>query len=93
MTDDYYKQLNADLGLEFDLYAFEHPEWMSQNVPRGATVVLQTDDAGFNAWSRGIAENNRARVKSPGPMVLVHIRELLPQHSRIAKAEAELVST
>ena len=93
MNIDIFKMLNTDLGAEFDLFALEHPEWMAENVPRGAIVVLQTDDAGFNAWARAIAEPHRHLDTPPRPMVLIHIRELLPQHSRIVKAEAELVST
>lgn len=93
MNEPYHKRLNADLGFEFDLFAIEHPEWMVEHVPAGATVVLQTDDAGFNAWAREIAERNREKDPIPSPIVLIHIRELLPIHSRIVRAEAELVTT
>ena len=93
MNEDYYVMLNANLGAEFDLFALEHADWMEQNVPRGAVVVLQTDDAGFNCWARGVAEKNRHLENPPRPMVLIHIRELLPQHSRIVKADAELIAT
>jgi hypothetical protein len=93
MNTDYYKTLNADLGFEFHLFSMEHPEWLSQNVPPGAIVVFQTDDPGFNAWARQIAERNRQIENPPRQVVLVHLREILPPHSRIVRAEAELIST
>jgi hypothetical protein len=91
MSDEYYKQINSELGAEFDLFAIENPDWMAANVPKGAVVVLQTDDAGFSAWARQIAEANRCLDKPPRPIVLVHIRELRPAASRIVKADAELI--
>jgi hypothetical protein len=93
MSSEYYQQLNADLGAEFDLFAVENPGWMATNIPQGAIVVLQTDDAGFDAWARQIAERNRSFEQPPRPIVLVHIRELRPPLSRIVWAEAELVTT
>ena len=92
MNTDYYKRLNADLGFEFHLFSMEHPEWVSKNIPQGAIVVLQTDDAGFNTWTREIAERNRSLENPPRQIVLVHIREILPPHSRIVRADAELVT-
>jgi hypothetical protein len=91
MTEEFYKQLNADLSAEFDLFALEHPDWMAENVPPGAVVVLQTDDAAFNRWARKTADENRRRDAIPRALVLVHIRELLPPQSRILRADAELV--
>jgi hypothetical protein len=93
MKSEYYQRLNADLGVEFDLFAIEHPEWMAEHIPYGAIVVLQTEDPGFNAWARQIAEHNRRHDDPPHPLILVHIRELRPVLSRIIRAEAELVPT
>ena len=93
MTVEYYQQLNADLGAEFDLLAMANPDWMAANVPAGAIVVLQTDNAGFNAWAKEVAESNRALEKPPRPIVLVHIRELRPPLSRIVRADAELLAS
>ena len=92
LKKDYYRDLNAELGAEFTLFAFEHPEWLQKHLPDGATVVLQTTDPGFNTWARQIAELNRARGTVAGPLVLVHIRKLRPRKSRIVRAEAELVA-
>jgi hypothetical protein len=92
MNDVYYKTLNAELGAEFDLFAMEQPDWMAANVPEEAIVVLQTDDPGFNAWAKEIAERNRNLEQPPRPIVLVHIRELRPAHSRILRVEAEMLT-
>jgi hypothetical protein len=92
MTQEDYRTLNGELGAEFDLFAIEHPDWMAANVPPGAIVVLQTDDAGFNAWAQQIAQRNRGLDRPPRPILLVHIRELRPAQSRIVKADAELLN-
>jgi len=93
MNEPYHKVVNAELGAEFDLFAQENPDWMAANIPEGAIVVMQTDDQGFNTWARSIAEQNRHLDQPPRPLVLVHIRELRPAHSRIVRAEAELLNT
>jgi hypothetical protein len=89
---DYFKQLNADLGAEFDLFALENPEWMAANVPAGAIIILQTDDVSFNAWAKQTAERARSSEKPPRPLVLVHVRELRPAKSRIVRADAEVLA-
>ena len=93
MKVDYFKQLNAKLGYEFHLFTMEHPDWCAHNVPQGAIVVLQTDDADFNTWVRGVAEKARRTEQPMRAMVLVHVRELLPEQSRIVRADAELVAS
>ncbi len=91
--EEYYQQLNIDLGREFDLFAMENDQWMEKNVPNGAIVVLQTNDPGFNAWARAVAEKNRQLDQPPRPIVLVHLREVRPQQSRIVRADAELLAS
>ena len=87
-----YEKLNADLGFEFDLFAVQHDAWMAKHVPNGALIVLQTDDAGFNKWARTMSLNNRRFDDDPDrPIVLVHIKKLRPQRSRIAELEAEVL--
>ncbi len=93
MNEKYLKQLNAELAHEFHLFTMEHPDWCAQNVPQGAIVVLQTDDTDFNAWARGVAEKARRTEQPMRPMVLVHVRELRPEQSRIVRADAELVAS
>jgi hypothetical protein len=93
MKTEYYEQLNADLGFEFDLFAIEHDDWIAKHVPDSALIVLQTDDPGFNAWARRLAQRGRRLDDEPErPIVYVHIRQLRPQRSRILKAEAEVVA-
>ena len=90
MKNDYFLYLNAELGAEFDLFVFEHPDWLEEHVPDGAVVVMQTDDPAFNKWALDL-QQERTR-KSKTPVVLVHIRKLRQRKSRIVKAEAELLS-
>ena len=93
MKEKYFKQLNAQLGYEFHLFTMEHPEWAANNVPQGAIVVLQTDDAEFNSWARAISEQTRRTEQPMRPMVLLHVRELRPEQSRIVRADAELIAS
>ena len=93
MNEEYFTGHNAELGTEFDLFAIENPDWMAENIPHGAIVVIQTDDPNFNAWARKTAECNQHLENPPRPVVLVHIRELRPARSRIVRADAELMST
>ena len=87
-----FRRLNSELGLEFDLFGLEHPEWMERNVPNDAIVVLQTDDPTFNQWARRIAELNSRHERPAPPIILVHIRKLRPRKSRIVRAEVEVLS-
>jgi len=82
------------LGFEFDLFAIEHTGWMHKHVPTGATVVMQTDDPGFNKWAREMVEKDRHLDDVPDrPIVLVHIKKLRPQRSRIVELGAETLRT
>ena len=91
MRTERYEKLNAQLGLEFDLFAIEHTGWMHKHVPNGAEVVLQTDDPGFNKWARDLVLKSRHLDDVPDrPIVLVHVKKLRPQRSRIVELDAEL---
>lgn len=87
LTDEYFQQLNADLGAEFTLFAFEHPDWLERHMPNGATLVFQTGDRKFDRWSRDLVERGCKRGTVTGPVVLVHIRKMSPRKSRIVQAE------
>jgi hypothetical protein len=91
MNEAVHRRLNTDLAFEFHLFTLEHPEWVAGNVPAGAAVVMQTDDADFNAWARTNMERS-VSAEPARPMVLVHIREMRPVQSRIVRAEAELIT-
>ncbi len=76
--------MNAELGVEFDLFALENPDWMAKNVSNGAVVVMQTDNPAFNAWARRIAEQNSHLENPPRPVVLLYIRKFKPYlHSQV----------
>ena len=73
---------NSLLGLEFDRYVREHPEFLKK-IPRNAQVVLLLEgDDEFNAWSKHIG---RKQAESGQPVVYITIKKLGPAHSRIEK--------
>lgn len=91
MSEEDFKRVNAELGVEFLLFTLEHPEWAAEHIPADAIVVLQTEDEAFNAWVRNLAEQARHTEQPPRPLALVHLCELRPPQSRIVRAEVELL--
>ena len=87
LTAEYFQQLNADLGAEFTLFAFEHPDWLERHLPNGATLVFQMGEPSFDRWSRDLVERGCKRGTVTGPVVLVQIRKMRPRKSRIVQAE------
>jgi hypothetical protein len=86
MTKNFQK-LNAELGVEFDRYVFEHPAWARKYISPGAKVALQIDgNPAFNSWSRRLAERTRT---SNQPIVFICIKKLASVRSRIVKAEIQ----
>jgi hypothetical protein len=86
MTKNFQK-LNAELGVEFDRYIFEHPAWAQKHILPGAKVALQIEgNTAFNAWSRRLAERTRTPDQ---PTIFVCIKKLAPVRSRIMKADAQ----
>jgi hypothetical protein len=80
-----FQKLNAELGVEFDRYVFEHPAWALKHIPQGAKIALQVEgNAAFNTWSRQLAERTRTPDQ---PIVFVCIKKLSPVRSRILKAD------
>lgn len=80
MTASLYHKLNSRLGIEFDRYVLEHPEF-SARIPKNAQVVLQLEgETGFNRWARGLARRQRERGQ---PVVLVKVRGLRRMPSRL----------
>jgi hypothetical protein len=75
-----FEQQNSLLGLEFDRYVREHPEF-TERIPNNAQVVLLLEgDSEFNAWSTHVGKEQA----EPGqPIVYVTIKKLGPAHSRI----------
>jgi hypothetical protein len=82
-----FQKLNAQLGIEFDRYVFEHPTWAQKHIPPGAKIALQIEgDSAFNIWSRQLAERTRSLNQ---PILLVRIKKLAPARSRIMKADVQ----
>ena len=77
-----FEWLNSVLGLEFDRYVLDHPDF-AKNIPQDAIVVLQLkgEDA-FNEWARNIAEFHREEGQ---PLLYVRISGLTPPRSRLIR--------
>lgn len=79
-----YERRNSLLGLEFDRYMREHPEF-SERIPDDAQVVLLLEgDEEFNRWSTRIGKE---QAESGQPVVYITIKKLGPAHSRIEDLE------
>ena len=75
-----FEQRNSILGLEFDRYVREHPEFLKQ-IPQNAQVVLLLEgEEEFNQWSTRVG---KAQAEPGQPIVHVTIKKLGPAHSRI----------
>jgi len=71
---------NSLLGVEFDRYVREHPEF-GEKIPENAHVILLLEgDEEFNNWSTHIGKKQAAGGQ---PLVYVMIKKLGPAHSRI----------
>jgi hypothetical protein len=75
-----FEKHNSLLGLEFDRYVREHPEFL-EKVPHKAQVVLLLEgDKEFNAWSTRVGKE---QAESGHPIIYITIKKLGPAHSRI----------
>lgn len=71
---------NSLLGMEFDRYLREHPEF-TEKIPNNAQVILLLEgDEEFNRWSARIGKEQAAQDQ---PLLYVTIKKLAPAHSRI----------
>jgi hypothetical protein len=75
-----FEKRNSLLGMEFDRYLKEHPEF-GEKIPNNAQVILLLEgDEEFNSWSTRIGKEQA----EPGqPLLYVMIKKLGPAHSRI----------
>ena len=74
------KTRHSLLGMEFDRYLKEHPEF-TEKIPNNAQVILLLEgDEEFNAWSVRIGKEQAAQDQ---PLLYVTIKKLAPAHSRI----------
>ena len=71
---------NSLLGMEFDRYVKEHPEF-GEKIPDNAQVILLLEgDEEFNEWSTRVGKEQAVK----GQLLLyVMIKKLGPAHSRI----------
>jgi hypothetical protein len=75
-----HEKRNSLLGMEFDRYLREHPEF-SDKIPNNAQVILLLEgDEEFNKWSARIGKEQAAQDQ---PLLYVTIKKLAPAHSRI----------
>lgn len=80
--EEVWKQLNAELGAEFDQYVLAHPEILDQ-IPDGAVLCFQLEgEEAFNRWSRRLAASSGGH-----PIVYVRVTKLRPVQSRIESVE------
>jgi hypothetical protein len=71
---------NSLLGMEFDRYVKEHPEF-AEKIPDNAQVILLLEgDEEFNNWSTRVG---REQAEKGQPLLYVMIKKLGPAHSRI----------
>jgi hypothetical protein len=75
-----FEKRNSLLGMEFDRYLREHPEF-TDKIPNNAQVILLLEgDEQFNQWSVRIGKEQAAQDQ---PLLYVTIKKLAPAHSRI----------
>ena len=75
-----YEKRNSLLGIEFDRYLREHPEFLDK-IPENAQVILLLEgDEDFNKWSLRVGKKQATQNQ---PLLYVTIKKLAPAHSRI----------
>jgi hypothetical protein len=75
-----YERRNSLLGMEFDRYLREHPEFLDK-IPENAQVILLLEgDEDFNKWSLRVGKE---QATQDHPLLYVTIKKLAPAHSRI----------
>jgi hypothetical protein len=75
-----YEKRNSLLGMEFDRYLREHPEFLGK-IPENAQVILLLEgDEDFNEWSLRVGKGQATQDQ---PLLYVTIKKLAPAHSRI----------
>ena len=77
-----FEKRNSLLGLEFDRYVREHPEFLKKIPQKAQVVLLLEGDDEFNSWSKHMG---RKQADSAQPIIYVTIKKLGPAHSRIEK--------
>ena len=75
-----FERRNSLLGMEFDRYIREHPEF-AENIPdRAQVILLMEGEDEFNEWSTRMGKE---QAEKDQPILYVTIKRLGPAHSRI----------
>jgi hypothetical protein len=80
---------NSIIGMEFDRYIREHPDFTAQLPQNAHIALLMNDDTEFNKWSTALA---RKQADKDQQIVYVTIKEMAPAHSRIKNIDFELAN-
>jgi hypothetical protein len=75
-----FEKRNSLLGLEFDRYVREHPEFLAKIPDHAQVVLLLEGDDEFNAWSTRVGKEQAGTGQE---VVYVTIKKMGPAHSRI----------
>jgi hypothetical protein len=79
-----YERRNSVLGIEFDRYMREHPEFC-ERIPNNAHIALLLEgDKEFNEWSINLTKK---QAEKDHPIVYITIKKMAPAHSRIKDLE------
>lgn len=79
-----YERRNSIIGMEFDRYIREHPEF-TERIPQNAHIVLLLrGDKEFNEWSSNLAKK---QAEKDQPIVYITINKMTPAYSRIKDLE------
>lgn len=79
-----YERRNSLLGMEFDRYVREHPEFCERIPDNAHVVLLLAGDEKFNQWSTRVAKKQAGKDQ---PIVYVTIKKMAPARSRIRDLE------
>ena len=79
-----YERRNSIIGMEFDRYIREHPEF-TERIPQNAHIVLLLrGDKEFNEWSSNLAKK---QAEKDQPIVYITINKMTTAYSRIKDLE------
>jgi len=79
-----FERQNGILGMEFDRYMREHPDFGENFQKNSHIVLLKQGDDKFNEWSTNMGKKQKEVNQE---IVYVTIKKLAPIHSRIEELE------
>jgi len=75
-----FETRNSFLGMEFDRYVREHPEFGDKITNNAQVILLLDGDEEYNSWSTRVGKE---QADSSQPLIYVIIKKPGPAHSRI----------